>query len=118
MDESYSRILSRLSRSKFRSRFKLNAADLVYVQRHGLSKIQEHAQAFIAKRLTPASPLRDGKQTPFQGHPVFKAQHATAACCRECLNRWHHIPKGVVLDQLQQDFVVRLIMAWIEKSMK
>ncbi len=29
-----------------------------------------------------AEPRNDGKQTPFRGHPVFTAQHATATCCR------------------------------------
>ena len=40
--------------------------------------------------------LKDGKQTPMKNHPVFIAQHATATCCRGCLEKWHHIPKEKV----------------------
>ena len=53
-----------------------------------------HAQDLIARRLVPAEPRNDGKQTPYRGHPVFVAQHATATCCRSCLERWHQIPRG------------------------
>ena len=29
-----------------------------------------------------------------KGHPVFIAQHATACCCRSCLEKWHNVPAG------------------------
>jgi hypothetical protein len=29
----------------------------------------------------------DGRQTPMRNHPVFIAQHATATCCRGCLEK-------------------------------
>ena len=44
---------------------------------------------FICKRLAPDFPEKDGKQTPFRGHPVFAAQPATACYCRSCLEQWH-----------------------------
>lgn len=35
----------------------------------------------------------DGRQTPFKGdNPVCFAQHATACCCRRCIEYWHGIP--------------------------
>ncbi|MCP9485713.1 MAG: DUF4186 domain-containing protein [Gaiellaceae bacterium MAG52_C11] len=40
----------------------------------------------IAQRVAPAAPRKDGKQTPYRGHPVFVAQHATATCCRTVLD--------------------------------
>ncbi len=46
----------------------------------------------------------DGKQTPMKGHPVFIAQHATATCCRGCLEKWHRIPKGAELTTEQQEY--------------
>jgi Domain of unknown function (DUF4186) len=60
----------------------------------GMEVIREHAGELLGKRLAPAEPRNDGKQTPYRGHPVFVAQHATATCCRTCLERWHGIPKG------------------------
>ena len=78
--------------------------------------IVEHARDFIGRRLAPALPVNDGKQTPFKGHPVFVAQHATATCCRSCLEKWHRIPQGRVLTSAEQDHVVSAIAMWLENQ--
>ena len=67
-----------LSRSAFRGKFHLRAQEQAYLQDRGLDQVLEHARRFVAERLAPASPRNDGKQTPYRGHPVFVAQHATA----------------------------------------
>lgn len=54
--------------------------------------IDRHAADFIRQRLAPAAPINDGKQTPMRGHPVFIAQHATATCCRGCLENGMPFP--------------------------
>ncbi|VFT76303.1 Uncharacterised protein [Klebsiella aerogenes] len=36
--------------------------------------------------------MNHGKQTPMRGHPVFIAQHATATCCRGCLENGTPFP--------------------------
>jgi hypothetical protein len=51
-----------------------------------------------------------------RGHPVFIAQHATATCCRECIRKWHKLQPGRELSQVQQDYLVDVIMTWIEKE--
>ncbi len=114
MDE----LFDRLARSNFRSRFALGEKDKAYVREKGMDTIRAHAQDFIGKRLAPAEPKNDGKQTPMRGHPVFIAQHATATCCRECLYKWHHIPKGKPLSAEQQNYVVDVIMEWIRRQME
>ena len=58
------------------------------------------------------------KQTPMRGHPVFIAQHATATCCRECIRKWHKMQPGKELSQVQQDYLVDVIMIWIQKEME
>ncbi len=108
----------RLSQSKFRSSFALKANDRSYVSEKGMDKVREHACDFIRKRLAPAEIANDGKQTPMRGHPVFVAQHATATCCRGCLEKWHHIPKGRALTEGEQEYVVGVIMEWIGREMK
>ena len=108
----------RLSQSKFRSSFSLKANDRSYVSEKGMNKVREHAVDFIKKRLAPAEIPNDGKQTPMRGHPVFVAQHATATCCRGCLEKWHHIPKGRELTETEQEDVVNVIMEWISREMK
>lgn len=107
----------RLSRSTFRSRFHLSEKDKDYVRQKGMDTIHQHAQDFVAKRLAPAVIPNDGKQTPMRGHPVFIAQHATACCCRGCLEKWHNIPAGRELTQAEQDYVVNVLIKWIQKEM-
>ncbi|MCK9614427.1 MAG: DUF4186 domain-containing protein [Candidatus Omnitrophica bacterium] len=106
-------LLPRLRRSKFRSKFKLDQKDLDYIEKVGMEKIKQHAQDFIEKRLAPAEPPNDGRQTPFKGHPVFKAQHATATCCRSCLLKWHSIPKGRALTADECQKIIDILLAWI-----
>jgi exodeoxyribonuclease V alpha subunit len=107
----------RLSRSTFRSRFHLSGRDKEYVRQKGMDTIKSHAEDFISKRLAPAVIPNDGKQTPMRGHPVFIAQHATACCCRGCLQKWHNIPAGRELTQDEQDYVVGVLMEWIRRQM-
>ena len=102
-----------LSKSKFRSSFKLKEKDLKYIDEKGLDEIEKHAYRFINERLKVYNSLKDGKQTPFKGHPVFIAQHATATCCRGCLEKWHKINKNMDLSDKEINFIVALIMNWI-----
>jgi len=102
-----------LDGSPFRRNFKLGAKELDYLRKKGMPTILEHAQDFIARRLAPAEPVNDGKQTPFKGHPVFVAQHATATCCRGCLEKWHHIPQGREMTNEEQRHAVAAIARWL-----
>lgn len=111
------RIFDRLARSAFRSRFRLGAKERAYADAKGREVIAAHARDFIAARLAPAAPANDGRQTPMRGHPVFIAQHATACCCRGCLEKWHRIPRGRALDAAEQARITDLLMAWIDRQM-
>lgn len=111
-------LFDRLSRSKFRSGFSLKEKEFHYISEKGLDVVRSHAYDFVSQRLAPAVIPNDGKQTPMRGHPVFIAQHATATCCRGCLQKWHRIPAGSQLTGDQQDYIVNVIMAWIEKQIR
>lgn len=67
--ETYAQMLVRLSRSNFRSRFHLKAQDKQYIRDKGWNTVVDHAADFVSKRLAPAAPKNDGKQTPMRGHP-------------------------------------------------
>ena len=110
--------LEKLQRSKFRAKFHLSARERAYAEEKGMDVIRKHAVQFVADRLAPAEPLHDGKQTPMRGHPVFVAQHACACCCRGCLEKWYHVPQGKALTETQQERIVNLLMAWIQKDME
>lgn len=102
-----------LSRSAFRRKFHLRAQEQAYLQDRGLDTVLDHARRFVAERLAPAAPRKDGKQTPYRGHPVFVAQHATACCCRGCLEKFHAIRRGRTLTPEQQDHVIAALERWL-----
>jgi predicted Fe-S protein YdhL (DUF1289 family) len=106
-------IFPALARSTFRRRFRLGAAEQAYLRDKGLAVILDHARDFIGKRLAPAQPKNDGRQTPWRGHPVFVAQHATATCCRTCLQKWHAIAKGSELTPEEQAHVIAVLERWL-----
>lgn len=106
-------LFAALSKSAFRSKFRLQEKDRVYLQTKGMPTIIDHALDFVTKRLAPAEPVNDGKQTPFRGHPVFVAQHATACCCRGCLEKWHRIPKGRALTPDEEAYIVKVLERWL-----
>lgn len=110
--------LDKLEHSRFRSSFHLTKKERAYLTEKGMDCMKSHARDFVLQKLAPADPVNDGKQTPMHGHPVFKAMHATACCCRGCLNKWYRVPKGKELTEEEQNKIVNLIMAWLERQMK
>ena len=110
--------LARLAQSKFRASFGLTAAEREYVTARGMEVIRSHAADFVRQKLAPAHPINDGKQTPMRGHPVFKAMHATACCCRGCLAKWYQVAQGRELTSAQQEKIVNLLLAWIDSEME
>jgi hypothetical protein len=109
-------IFAKLGASRFRSTFRLGPKDRTYLEERGTDAVLDHGRDFIAKRLAPASPVNDGKQTPWRGHPVFVAQHATATCCRSCLAKWHGIPAGRELTPDEQRHVLSSIERWLSRA--
>ena len=107
-------VFDALKHSNFRMRFRLGVREEAYLREHGMTEVIGHARELITRRLAPAQPPNDGKQTPFRGHPVFIAQHATATCCRSCLAKWHGIEAGKKLDDGERDHVVQAIERWLK----
>jgi hypothetical protein len=114
MEDNLDALFARLAKSKFRSRFELSVKDINYIRQKGIEIIERHAGDFITKRLAPAEPKNDGRQTPTKGHPVFIAQHATGTCCRKCLFKWHKIEQHKLLSTSEIDYVVAVIIQWIK----
>ena len=108
--------LDKLARSKFRSGFHLTRKEQAYLEEKGMEVMRRHAEDFVRQKLAPAEPANDGRQTPMHGHPVFKAMHATACCCRGCLNKWYKVPLHRELTDSEQQRIVNLLMAWIRRN--
>jgi hypothetical protein len=107
--------LDEIRRHPFRAKFRLlpGSRDRSIAMVRGPTAMRAHAAEIIGKRLAPAEPRNDGRQTPYRGHPVFVAQHATATCCRGCLAKWHGIAKGHDLTEEERRYVVDVICAFI-----
>lgn len=108
----------KLERSKFRSGFHLTEKDRNYIREKGMDVIRSHTEDFVRIKLAPAFPEKDGKQTPMHGHPVFKAMHGCACCCRGCLEKWYRVPQGIPLTENQQQRIVNFLMAWIVRELR
>lgn len=117
--EEIDKLLDSLSKSKFRGSFHLNQNMKNYCNEKGLEKIESDGYDLITKRLAPANPKNDGKQTPMRAnsHPIFLAQHSCGCCCRSCLEKIHHIPKGRELTKDEIDYILNVLMTWIEREL-
>lgn len=102
-----------LAGSRFRQQFRLQPRDAAYLGEKGIDQVMLHAADFVGRRLAPAALSNDGRQTPWRGHPVFVAQHATACCCRGCLDKWHAIAKGHELTPAEQRHVLDALRRWL-----
>jgi hypothetical protein len=110
-------VFPKLAASPFRAKFRLGPKDRAYLDSKGMATVVEHARDFVAKRLAPAEPVNDGRQTPWRGHPVFVAQHATATCCRSCLAKWHGIPAGQELSEEERAHIVEALERWLMRGL-
>jgi hypothetical protein len=118
MPDSLDQRLDAIARHPFRAKFHLRGRERATAELCGPSTMRRHASDLIARRLAPAKPYKDGRQTPYRGHLVFVAQHATATCCRGCLQRWHQIPKGRELSRAERGYVTDVICWWIEREVQ
>lgn len=109
LDEAF----RKLAASSFRRKFVLRDRELAYVRTWGLEHVVKQGREIIAKRVAPAEPRNDGRQTPWRGHPVFVAQHATATCCRGCLARVHGIERGHALTAEEMEYVMAVLRRWL-----
>jgi predicted transcriptional regulator len=85
--------------------------------RKGENLLREYAKGRIRSSVGPAQPYRDGFQTPYAGNIVFYAQHAVAACCRNCIEVWHGIPKGKNLADQDIAYLTELVMKYVDVVM-
>jgi hypothetical protein len=106
-------LFAALGRSSFRRKFHLARRERQYLAQHGIDEVLAHGEQFIAERLAPAQPAADGRQTPWTGHPIFVAQHATGTCCRNCLKRWHGIERLRPLAGEEIAHVLTVLRRWL-----
>jgi hypothetical protein len=59
----------------------------------------------------------DGRQTPKEGNALYYAQHATASCCRKCMEEWHDIPPDRPLTEEEIKYLTELCVLYVEQRL-
>jgi uncharacterized protein DUF4186 len=90
---------------------------LDHARRKGMRGMKEAAERRIQQSVSAATPARDGRQTPFEGNALYYAQHATATCCRRCIEEWHAIPPGRALAEDEVRYLTELVNLYIQERM-
>ncbi len=85
--------------------------------RKGRIGLKKAVRRRLNRCLAPAKPARDGFQTPYDKNVIHYAQHATATCCRTCLEYWHDIPKGRALSAEEKSYCAALIDCCLDERL-
>jgi hypothetical protein len=88
-----------------------------YARRKGRAKLPEAVHHRIKQTVgNPFHPMQ-GRQTPREtsatANAIHYAQHATASCCRACLEEWHGIPTDRQLTDDELGYLTDLAMLYI-----
>jgi hypothetical protein len=89
----------------------------LHARRKGRVFLRDAAANRLRSSVGLANPYRDGQQTPMEGNILYYAQHATASCCRTCIEYWHNIPKGRELTDEELAYFTELIMRYVADRM-
>jgi len=91
---------------------------LNYSRRKGKKALKAAAEKQIGKAVGSINHPREGRQTPRETYPtanlIHYAQHATASCCRRCLEEWHGIPRDRVPTPEEIGYLAELAMLYAE----
>jgi hypothetical protein len=89
-----------------------------HARRKGKSSMRAAAERRLRSSVGDANPYRDGYQTPKKGNVLYYAQHATATCCRKCMEDWHGVPMGQALTDRQIAYFTDLVMLYIDERLQ
>lgn len=90
-----------------------------HARRKGKTGLRVGVRHHLESAIAPAAPFNDGHQTPMpipeEASSMYPyAQHATATCCRTCLEYWHGIPKNRALIDDEIEYLTELVCHYIE----
>jgi hypothetical protein len=88
-----------------------------HARRKGKARFQGAAEKQIRVSVGQAEPPFDGRQTPTKGNIIYYAQHATASCCRKCIEEWHGIPRGRELTEGEIAYLTKLALLYINERL-
>ena len=88
-----------------------------YAKRKGRVGMRIAAEKRIRSSVGAKDPFKDGAQTPWVGHILYYAQHATASCCRRCIGEWHGIPMGRSLTIDEIEYLIDLVCYYVDERL-
>lgn len=88
---------------------------ILRAKKRGRKEIRKRAKEILAKRIGhPIKSHYDKLCTPKKGSEIIHyGQHATATCCRVCLERWHDIPQDIDLSEEHVNYCADLIELFV-----
>lgn len=116
-DKEWTALKGKLKKAGRLEQFTLGEPEQEYVTSRGMDILRLHATDFVNKRLAPANPKNDGRQTPTKGHPVFIAQHACGCNDRASVEEFFGYEKGRELTEKEVGIIVDVILRWIEEHL-
>ena len=110
-------LIESLKKEHVRHRFwtePIAKADARAALARGMAGTRRMAAKRVDSLSAPSSKIfRDGTQTPPSGDIVYYAQHATATCCRKCIEEWYAIDRESTLAEDDKEYLVGLIMVFV-----
>lgn len=91
-----------------------------YARRKGVAGLAAAVRSRLRSSVGKTKNPYDGRQTPMEGsgNPIHYAQHATASCCRKCMEYWHGIPKASDLTEDQIEYLAELAMLYLVERLQ
>jgi hypothetical protein len=96
---------------------KINQRAINHARRKGKRGLRATVRRRLENTVGPAHPFHDGFQTTMDENSTTAipfGQHATATCCRKCIEYWHSVPVGQSLTGEQLQYFTELVYLYIE----
>lgn len=90
-----------------------------YALRKGRRALADAALRLIRSTVGKVADAFDGRRVPWEdrGHILNFAQHATATCCRKCIEVWHEIPANRALSDEEIAYFAALLLVYVDARM-
>lgn len=104
-------------RHEFWCAVELTERALTYARKRGRTGMQVAAHAIIRTSVGKPRDAFDGRRTPWEtspkAHILHFAQHATATCCRQCIQVWYGIPTDRPLNEADIEYFAQLLFCYV-----
>lgn len=88
---------------------------LEHAKKLGMERLKARARSQLQTRIGKVPTDWDGQQTKKHSNALRFAQHATATCCRKCLDYWYGVPRDRALKKEELDFCEGLVLKYLDR---